>query len=62
MTKAPAALVRATSAPDRELRRNATKALAHIRDLATLQALADRLSDEDKDIRLAGQTYGSGNR
>jgi len=53
VTKAPAALVRATTAPDLDLRRNATKSLARIGDLATVQALADRLGDEDKDIRLA---------
>jgi HEAT repeat protein len=53
VTKAPAALVRATTSPDLDLRRHATKALAHIGDLATVQALADRLGDEDKDIRLA---------
>ena len=52
VTKAPAALVRATTSPDRELRRNATKSLARIGDPATLQALADRVGDEDKDIRL----------
>jgi len=45
--------LRATTAPDLELRRNATKALAHIGDLATVQALADRLGDDDKEVRLA---------
>ena len=53
VTKAPAALVRATTSPDPDLRRHATRALAHIGDLATVQALADRLGDDDKDIRLA---------
>src|SRR5207302_1188845 len=53
LTKAPAALVRATTSPDVDLRRHATKSLAKIGDLATVQALADRLGDEDKDIRLA---------
>src|SRR2546426_9450954 len=53
VTKAPAALVRATTSPDLALRRHATKSLAKIGDLATVQALADRLRDEDKDIRLA---------
>jgi len=53
VTKAPAALVRATTSTDVELRRNATKALAHIGDVATVQALADRLSDADKEVRLA---------
>jgi len=53
VTKAPAALVRATTSPDPELRRHATQALAHIGDVATLQALADRLGDDDKSIRLA---------
>ncbi len=53
VTKAPAALVRATTSPDPDLRRHATKALAHIGDLATVQALADRLGDDDKNIRLA---------
>src|SRR5207248_2197414 len=53
VTKAPAALVRATTSPDLDLRRHATKALAHIGDLATVQALVDRLGDDDKSIRLA---------
>ncbi len=53
VSKAPTALVRATTSPDRELRRHATRALAHIGDLATVQALADRLGDDDKDVRLA---------
>jgi HEAT repeat protein len=53
VTKAPAALIRATTSTDLELRRHATKALAHIRDVATVQTLADRLGDEDKDVRLA---------
>jgi HEAT repeat protein len=53
VTKAPAALVRATTSPDLELRRNATKALAHIGDVATAQVLAERLADEDKEVRLA---------
>jgi len=53
VTKAPAALVRATTSPDLELRRHATEALAHIGDVATVQALADRLVDDDKRIRLA---------
>jgi len=53
VTKAPAALIRATTAADLELRRHATRALAHIGDAATVQALADRLSDDDKDVRLA---------
>jgi len=53
VTKAPAALVRATTSPDLDLRRHATQSLAKIGDLATVQALADRLGDEDKDIRLA---------
>src|SRR2546426_3462242 len=46
VTKAPAALVRATTSPDLDLRRHATKSLAKIGDLATVQALADRLGDE----------------
>src|SRR5207248_1695216 len=53
VTKAPAALVHATTSPDLDLRRHATKALAHIGDLATVQALVDRLGDDDKSIRLA---------
>jgi HEAT repeat protein len=53
VTKAPAALVRATTSPDLELRRHATKALAHIGDVATVQALAERLSDDDREVRLA---------
>jgi len=53
VTKAPTALVRATTSPDPELRRHATEALAHIGDVATVQALADRLGDDDKNIRLA---------
>src|SRR5207247_92138 len=53
VTNAPAALVRATTSPDLELRRHATKALAHIGDLAPVQALADRLNDDDKEPRLA---------
>ena len=53
VTKAPAALVRATTSPDLELRRTATKALAHIGDEATVQALTLRLGDDDKEIRLA---------
>lgn len=53
VTKAPAALVRATTSQDLELRRNATHALAHIGDGATVQALVDRLGDDDKDVRLA---------
>jgi HEAT repeat protein len=52
VTKAPAALVRATTSPDVELRRHATGALAHIGDVATVQALADRLGDDDKEVRL----------
>jgi HEAT repeat protein len=53
VTKAPPALVRATTSQDLELRRTATKALAHIGDQATVQALADRLTDDDKEVRLA---------
>ena len=53
VTTAPAELVRATTSPDLKLRRSATKALAHIRDQATVQALAARLGDDDKEIRLA---------
>ena len=53
VTKAPTALVRATTSRDLELRRSATKALAHIGDQATVQALADRLGDDDKQVRLA---------
>ena len=53
VTKAPAALVKASTSPDRELRRNATRALAHIRDEATVPALTVRLGDDDKDVRLA---------
>jgi len=52
VTKAPPALVRVTTSPDVELRRNATEALAHIGDVATLQALAERLGDDDKEVRL----------
>jgi len=53
VTKAPAALVRVTTSQDLELRRSATKALAHIGDQATVQALADRVGDDDKEVRLA---------
>ena len=53
VTKAPAALVRVTTSQDLDLRRSATKALAHIGDQATVQALADRLGDDDKAVRLA---------
>jgi len=53
VAKAPAALVRATNSPDVDLRRHATDALAHIGDPAAVQALLDRLRDEEKDIRLA---------
>jgi len=53
VTKAPAALARATTSQDLELRRSATKALAHIGDQATVQALAERLGDADKEVRLA---------
>ena len=53
VTRAPAALIRATTSPNRELRREATKALANISDPATVQALSERLGDEDKHIRLA---------
>ena len=53
VTKAPAALIFATTSRDLELRRSATKALAHIGDAAAVQALVDRLSDADKDVRLA---------
>jgi len=53
VTNAPAELVRATTSPDLELRRHATKALAHLGDLATVQALTDRLGDDDKEVRLA---------
>ncbi len=53
VTKAPAALVRASTSTDIELRRHAVRALAHIGDVATVQALADRLTDDDKDVRLA---------
>ncbi|PYO92132.1 MAG: hypothetical protein DMD62_13940, partial [Gemmatimonadetes bacterium] len=53
VTKAPAALVRATASSDLELRRNAIKALAHIADPATVQTLVERLSDADKEVRLA---------
>src|SRR5205814_10320783 len=37
VTKAPTALVRATTSQDLELRRSATKALAHIREDATVK-------------------------
>ena len=53
VTKAPPALIRATTATDVELRRNAVKALAHLGDASTVQALVDRLGDDDKDVRLA---------
>ena len=53
VTKAPAALVRATTSTDPELRRQATAALAHIGDRGTVQVLADRLGDDDRRIRLA---------
>ncbi len=53
VTKAPAALLRATMSPDPDLRRQATEALAHIGDPATVQALVDRLGDDDRRIRLA---------
>lgn len=53
--KAPAALIHATSSGDVTLRRQATDALAHIGDTggAAVQALLDRLRDDDKGIRLA---------
>ena len=53
VAKAPPALIRATSSPDVDLRRQATDALAHIGDPAAVQALLERLRDEEKDIRLA---------
>lgn len=53
VTKAPPALIRATTATDVELRRGATKALAHIADESAVQALVDRLGDDDKEVRLA---------
>lgn len=53
ISKAPTALVRASTSPDLELRRRATRTLGKIGDPATLQALTDRLTDDDKDVRLA---------
>ncbi|MFN2571098.1 MAG: HEAT repeat domain-containing protein [Gemmatimonadales bacterium] len=53
VTTAPAALIRATTSPDIELRRRATDAIADIHDPAAVQALLDRLRDDDKDIRLS---------
>ena len=53
VSKAPAALVRATTSSDLELRRRATRTLGKIGDPATVQALTDRLSDDDRDVRLS---------
>ena len=53
VSKAPTALVRASASTDLELRRRATRTLGRIGDPATVQALTDRLSDDDKDVRLA---------
>src|SRR5947208_2534613 len=46
VTKAPAALVRATTSPDLDLRRQATTSLDKIGDLATELARADSQDDE----------------
>jgi HEAT repeat protein len=53
VAKAPAALIRAMTSPDVDLRRHATDAVAHIGDPGAVQALLERLRDDEKDIRLA---------
>ena len=53
VSKAPTALVKASTSGDLELRRRATRTLGKIGDPTTVQALADRLTDDDKDVRLS---------